>query len=78
MDTGVLSVRTKKRQPQNIEVLATDTLNSILQHFFAEINEKDGKDYEPSSFFFGSNTKLNYRYLCELNYEYSILTFQKI
>ena len=33
---------------KNIEVLASDTLDSILQHFFAEIGKKDGKDYEPS------------------------------
>ena len=39
----------KRDQPKNIEVLVPDTLDSTLQHFFAEINEKDGEDYEPSS-----------------------------
>ena len=34
------------RGRKNIEVLAPDTLDSILQHFFAEIDKKDGKDYE--------------------------------
>ena len=37
----------KSDYPQNTEVLAPDTLDSILQHFFAETNKKDGKDYEP-------------------------------
>ena len=35
--------------PQKIEVLAPDTLVSILQYFFAEINKKDGNYYEASS-----------------------------
>ena len=39
----------KKNHPKNIEVLAPDTLDSILQHFFSKIKKTDGKDYEPSS-----------------------------
>ena len=35
--------------PKKIEVLAPDTLVSILQYFFAEINKKDGNYYEASS-----------------------------
>lgn len=35
----------KSDNPKNIEVLASDTINSVLQHFFVEINEKDGKAY---------------------------------
>ena len=37
----------KRDHPKLIEVLVPDTLDSILQDFFAEINKKDGKDYEP-------------------------------
>ena len=37
----------KSDYPQNTEVLAPDTLDSILQHLFTETNKKDGKDYEP-------------------------------
>ena len=33
----------KKDHPKNIEVLATDTLDGILQHFFAEFNKKVAK-----------------------------------
>ena len=36
----------KRDHPKNIEILAPDTLDSILQHFVTEINKKDGKDYE--------------------------------
>ena len=56
---------------KNIEVLAPDTLDSILQHFFAEINKKDDKDYEPSSL--AAMQSSFDRYLRESNYEYSIL-----
>ena len=61
----------KRDHPINIELLAPDTLEIILQHFFAEINKKDGKDYEPSS----SPTMQSSvdRYLRDSNYEYSIL-----
>ena len=39
MDASVLSVGQKRNDHlKNIEVLTPDTLNSILQHFFAEIN----------------------------------------
>ena len=39
----------KRDPPKNIEFLAPDTLDNILQHFVAEINKKDCKDDEPSS-----------------------------
>ena len=61
----------KRDHPKNIEILAPDTLDSILQHFFAEINKKDGKDYEPSSLA-AMQSSID-RYICESNYEYSIL-----
>ena len=61
----------KRDHPKNIEILAPDTLDSILQHFFAEINKKDGKDYEPSSLA-AIQSSID-RYLRESNYEYSIL-----
>ena len=61
----------KRDHPQNIEVLAPDTLDSILQHIFAEFNKKDGKDYEPSSLA-AMQSSID-RYLRESNYEYSIL-----
>ena len=32
----------KRDRPKNIAVLAPDTLDSILHHFFAEINQNDG------------------------------------
>ena len=34
----------KRDSPQNIDVLATDTLDSILRHFLAEIKKKDGSN----------------------------------
>ena len=34
---------------KKIEVLPPDTLVSIIQYFFAEINKKDGNYYEASS-----------------------------
>ena len=61
----------KRDHPKNIEVLAPDTLGSILQHFFGEINKKDGKYFEPSSLAV-MQSSID-RYLRELNYEYSIL-----
>ena len=61
----------KRGHPKNIEVLASDTLDSILQHFFAKINKKDGKDYEPSSL--AAMKRLTNRYFRESNYEHSIL-----
>ena len=61
----------KRDYPKNIEVLASDTLDSILQHFFGEINKKDSKDYEPSSSA-AMESSID-RYLRELNYDYSIL-----
>ena len=61
----------KRDHPKNIEILAPDTLDSILQHFFAEINKKDGKDYEPSSLA-AMQSSID-RYLRESNYEHSIL-----
>ena len=48
----VFPQRAKRRDhppPKKIEVLAPDTLVSILQYFFAEINKKDGNYYEASS-----------------------------
>lgn len=59
----------KTDHPKNNEVLAPYTLNSILQHYFPEINFKN----DIWIFFFGSNAKLKYRYLGESNYEYPIL-----
>ena len=38
-----------KQKTKKTEVLAPDTLVSILQYFFAEINKKDGNYYEASS-----------------------------
>ena len=61
----------KKGHPKNIEVLAPDTLDSILRYFFAEINQKEGKDYEPSSL--AAMQSSFDRYLRESNCEYSIL-----
>ena len=61
----------KRDYPKNIEVLASDTLDSILQHFFGEINKKDSKDYKPSSSA-AMESSID-RYLRELNYDYSIL-----
>ena len=61
----------KRDYPQNIEVLAPDTLDSILQHFFAEINKKDGKYSESSSL--AAMQSSTDRYLRESNYEYSVL-----
>ena len=61
----------KRDYPQNIEVLVPNTLDSTLQHFFAEINKKDGKDYEPSSLA-AMQSSID-RYSHEPNYEYSIL-----
>ena len=61
----------KRDHTKNIEILASVTLNSILPHFFAEVNKKDGKDYEPSSLAAMQNSID--RYLRESNYEYSIL-----
>ena len=60
----------KRDHPKNIEVLVPDTLDSILQRFFTEINKKDGKDYEPSSLTAMQNSID--RYLRQSNYEYSI------
>ena len=60
----------KRDHLKNIEVLAQDTSDSILQHFFVEINKKDGKNYEPSLTAMQSSID---RYLRESNYEYSIL-----
>ena len=71
MDASVLSVGTKERTPQNIEVLATDTLDSSLQHFFIEITIKYGKEYEPSSLV-AIQSSID-GYLRESNYEHSIL-----
>ena len=70
MDESVLSVGAKKRPPKNIEILAPDTLDRILQHFVAEVNKKDDKDYEPSSLA-AMQSSID-RYLRESNYEYSI------
>ena len=61
MDESVLSVGTKGKPPQD----------STLQYFLAEINLKNGKDYESSSLVaMQSSTD---KYLREPNYEYSIL-----
>ena len=61
----------KRDNSQNIEVLATDTWNSILQHFLAEIDKKDPMHYDLSSL----KTMISSidRYFCESNYEYSLL-----
>ena len=61
----------KRDHPKNIEVLALDTLDSILHDFFTETNKKDGKDYRPSSL--AAMQGSVDRYLCESNYKYSIL-----
>ena len=61
----------KRDHSKNIEVLAPDTLNSILQHFFVEINKTDGKDYEHYSLA-AMQSSID-RYLRESNCEYSIL-----
>ena len=61
----------KRDHSKNIEVLAPDTLDNILQHFFAEINKKDGKDFELSSLIAMQGSIA--RYLRESSYEYSIL-----
>ena len=72
MDASVLSVGTKEKPLQKHWALSTlDTLDSILQHFFGEINKKDGKDYEPSSL--AAMQSAIDRYLRESNYEHSIL-----
>ena len=39
----------KKGHPKSIEGLQPDTLDSILQQFFAEISKIDSKYYKPSS-----------------------------
>ena len=61
----------KRDHPKNIEILAPDTLDSISQHFLAEINKKNGKDYESSSLV-AMQISID-RYLRESNYDYSIL-----
>ena len=61
----------KRDHPKNIEIVAPGTLDSVLQHFFAEINKKEGKSYEPSSL--AEMLSSIYRYPRESNYEYSIL-----
>ena len=61
----------KRDHPKNIGVLAPDTLDSILQHFFGEINRKYGKYSELFSLAV-IQSSID-RYLRELNYEYSIL-----
>ena len=61
----------KRDHTKNIEILVPVTLNSILPHFFAEVNKKDGKDYEPSPLAAMQN-QID-RYLRKSNYEYSIL-----
>ena len=69
MDANVCQWAQKRDHPKNIEVLAPDNLDSILQRFSAEINKKDGKDYEPLT----ATRSLIGRYLRESNYEYFIL-----
>ena len=71
MDESVLPVGAKKRPPKNIEILAPDTLDRILQHFVTEVNKKDDKDHETSSL--AAMQGSIDRYLRESNYEYSIL-----
>ena len=66
MDASVLSVSSKEEP-----LAAPDALDSTLQHFFAEIHKKDGKDYEPC--FLAAMQNSADRYLGEPNYEYSIL-----
>ena len=66
----------KRDHPQNIEVLALDNLDSILQHSFAEINKKDGKDHEPSPLVAMQNSMD--RYLRESNYEYFFFFLQQM
>ena len=61
----------KRDQSKNIEFLAPDTLDNILQHFFAEINKKDDKDFEPTSLT-GMQSSIAI-YLQESSYEYFIL-----
>ena len=46
MDASVLSWAEKRSQPRSAEGLPRDTSDGILQHFFAEIDKKDGKHYE--------------------------------
>ena len=57
--------------PKNITILAPDTLDSILQHLFAQINEKDDKDHKPCSLA-AMQSSID-RYLPESNYEYSLI-----
>ena len=57
---------------KNIEVLELDVLDSILRHFFAEINKKDGKVYKSSSL--AAMQSSFDRYLRESNYQYSTLS----
>ena len=69
----------KETTPTILAPLAPDTLDGILQHFFAEINKKDCKDYEPSSLA-AMQSSID-RYLRESNYKCTILNsrcFQKI
>ena len=61
----------KRSHPRRVKGLPPDTLDGILQHFFAEINKKDGKHYEPSSL--AAVQSSIGRYLHESNYEYSML-----
>ena len=54
-----------------VEGLGHDTLDGILQHFLAEINQKDGKDYVlPSLVAMQSSID---RHLPESNYEHFTL-----
>ena len=61
----------KRSHHKNIEVLAPDTIDIILRYFFAEINQKEGKDYEASSL--AAMQSSFDRYLRESNCDYSIL-----
>ena len=80
MDESVLSVGAKERPPQKYRGLSTwyhryyftiDTIDIILRYFFAEINQKEGKDYEASSL--AAMQSSFDRYLRESNCDYSIL-----
>ena len=60
----------KRDHPKNNEGLAPNVLDGILQHFFAEINQKGAKDYEPISL--AAIQSSIGRYLRVSDYEYSI------
>ena len=67
-----LSWANLRNKEKEIERLAPETLDEILQLFFTEIKKKDGTDYEPSSLA-NMQAALD-RYLKEAGYQYSLFT----